>query len=74
MVFHVNNNDYPEMNGINSRIITRFGVIDWLAVSVYGAQTPQETEWQEFRPLMDEVYPRLAALDANKPSSWRNLA
>lgn len=67
-VFHVNNNDYPEDEWNKfENYYPGSEWIDWLAVSVYGAQTPQESEWQEFRPMMDEVYPRLAALDANKP-------
>lgn len=67
-VFHVNNNDYPEeaWNQFEN-YYPGSEWIDWLAVSVYGAQTPQETEWNEFRPMLDEVYPRLAALDADKP-------
>ncbi|MBN1538222.1 MAG: endo alpha-1,4 polygalactosaminidase [Anaerolineales bacterium] len=67
-VFHVNNNDYPEDEWNKfENYYPGSEWIDWLAVSVYGAQTPQETEWQEFRPMLDEVYPRLAALDGDKP-------
>jgi hypothetical protein len=67
-VFHVNGNDIP------ADPWNRFEAyypgdewIDWLAVSVYGAQTPLEPDWPQFRDDMDQVYPRLAALSAQKP-------
>lgn len=67
-VFHINNGDYPEDDWNHfENYYPGSEWIDWLAVSVYGAQTPQEEEWVEFRPMMDEVYPRLATLDADKP-------
>ncbi len=67
-VFHANNGDYPDETW--NRLENYYPGsewIDWLAVSVYGAQTPQETEWIDFRPMMDEAYPRLTALDPDKP-------
>jgi len=67
-VFHVNYDDVPEeeWNQLEA-YYPGSDWIDWLAVSVYGAQTPMDEEWQEFIPLMDAVYPRLASLDENKP-------
>lgn len=67
-VFHVNNGDWPE-EGWN-RLENYYPGdewIDWLAVSVYGAQTPQDDYWDEFRPGMDAAYARLQALAADKP-------
>ena len=67
-VFHVNHNDVPESSW--NRFENYYpgdGYVDWIGVSVYGAQTPLETEWPEFRPLMDEVYPRLVSLAGGKP-------
>lgn len=67
-VFHVNNHDYPEQDWNSlENYYPGSQWIDWLATSVYGAQTPQETEWNDFRSMMDEIYQRLAALDPNKP-------
>ncbi|HEX6372768.1 MAG TPA: glycosyl hydrolase [Longimicrobium sp.] len=67
-VFHVNHQDYP------ARSWNRFeeyypgdAWIDWIGVSVYGAQKPTDTTWPQFRPLMDAVYPRLTALSSSKP-------
>lgn len=67
-VFHVNHADYPEEDW--NRLEAYYpgdDWVDWIGVSVYGAQTPQEEEWFEFRPLLDAVYPRLEALAAHKP-------
>lgn len=43
--------------------------IDWIGVSVYGAQTPRELrDWNPtFREVMDYAYPRLAAISRTKP-------
>lgn len=67
-VFHANNDDWPEKPW--NRLENYYpgdDVIDWVAVSVYGAQTPQEDWWEEFTPMMDVVYPRLTALAPTKP-------
>lgn len=67
-VFHVNNQDIPDEDW--NRLEQYYPGdewIDWLGVSAYGAQTPMETEWPEFRDLMDAVYPRLEALSPDKP-------
>jgi hypothetical protein len=47
-------------------------VVDWLGVSVYGAQTPKKHKHDdencpEFKPQMDEVYGRLKALAPEQP-------
>lgn len=67
-VFHVNDDDDPE------EAWNRFENyypgdewIDWLAMSVYGVQHPDEPDWIEFRPAMDSVYARLARLAPGKP-------
>lgn len=65
--FHVNDADIPE-DDWNTLEAYYPGDewVDWLAVSVYGAQTVHD-DWREFRPAMDLVYPRLARLSATKP-------
>jgi len=56
-VFHVNDQDIPEEDwNCLEGYYPGDEWIDWLGVSVYGAQTPMETEWPEFRDLMDDVY------------------
>lgn len=67
-VFHANNQDVPDESW--NRLEQYYPGdewIDWIGVSVYGAQTPMDEEWPEFRDMMDEVYPRLAALSPDKP-------
>lgn len=67
-VFHANNDDWPQESW--NRFENYYpgdDVIDWLGVSVYGAQTPMDDYWEEFSPLMDAAYPRLAALAPDKP-------
>jgi hypothetical protein len=67
-VFHVNYNDSPQAAW--NRFENYYpgdDVIDWIGVSVYGAQKPDSNQWPEFRSVMDSVYPRLAALSATKP-------
>lgn len=67
-VFHVNNRDIPEAPW--NRLEDYYpgdGCVDCLGVSAYGAQTPMDDEWPEFRPLLDAVVPRLAALAPGKP-------
>ena len=62
-VFHVNDDDAPQVPWNRfERYYPGDAYIDWLATSVYGAQTPQE-HWNEpFARGMDRVYPRLARL------------
>ena len=67
-VFHANNLDVPDETW--NRLEQYYPGdewIDWIGVSVYGALTPVDEEWLEFRNMMDEVYPRLAALSPGKP-------
>jgi len=67
-VFHVNYDDWPETKW--NRLENYYPGnewIDWIAVSVYGAQSPLEDYWDEFSPNMDSVYPRLTALSEDKP-------
>jgi hypothetical protein len=67
-VFHVNDGDVPQTPW--NRLENYYpgdDYVDCLGVSAYGAQTPMEDEWPEFRHLMDTVYPRVAALGTNKP-------
>ena len=40
--------------------------VDWVAVSVYGAQTSGE-DWKSFGAVMDKVYDRLQKLAPGKP-------
>jgi hypothetical protein len=67
-VFHVNDADYPAV-GWNAfeNYYPGPDYITWLGVSVYGAQTPQDTEWPRFRTDLDAVYPRLTALAPGMP-------
>jgi hypothetical protein len=67
-VFHVNCGDWPQAGW--NRFESYYPgdeYVDCLGVSVYGAQSPMEEEWPEFRLLMDEVYPRLSGLAPAKP-------
>lgn len=67
-VFHVNHDDQP--NEAWNRFEEYYPGdewIDWLGVSIYGAQKPSDRYWEEFPPLMDKVYPRLRALAPSKP-------
>jgi len=67
-VFHVNYEDWPAAAW--NRLEQYYpgdGYIDWIGVSVYGAQKPQEQQWPEFSDLMNAVYPRLTALSKSKP-------
>jgi hypothetical protein len=67
-VFHVNYNDWP--NEAWNRFENYYPgdeYIDWLAVSIYGAQQPAGTQWPEFRELMEPAYRRLEKLSPEKP-------
>ncbi len=67
-VFHANGSDWPQADW--NRLENYYPGdewIDWLAVSIYAGQSPQDGEWPVFREVMDEVYPRLAALSPEKP-------
>jgi len=66
-VFHANNQDIPDTSW--NRMENYYPGdewIDWLGVSVYGAQDPLEPDIYSFRELMDDVYPRLKKLSKDK--------
>ena len=42
-------------------------MVDWIGVSVYGAQTPEERNTRTFADGMNAVMPRLAQLAPQKP-------
>jgi len=67
-VFHVNCGDAPAETW--NRLEAYYpgdNWIDWLGVSVYGAQKPTEAAWPLFEDLMGTVYPRLVAMAPGKP-------
>jgi len=67
-VFHVNYNDWPneEWNRFEN-YYPGDDYIDWLAVSIYGAQQPTGNQWPGFSELMDPAYRRLEKLSRTKP-------
>jgi Glycosyl hydrolase family 26 len=66
-VFHINAGDDPEESwNAFENYYPGDDVVDWLGVSVYGAQTPQDEEAISFVEQLDAVMPRLSAL-ADKP-------
>lgn len=67
-VFHINASDWPqeEWNAFEN-YYPGDDYIDWIGISNYGAQTPQDEHCDEFRADIDLVYPRLDALTADKP-------
>ena len=67
-VWHVNAGDDPETPW--NRLENYYpgdDVVDWLAVSVYGGQTPKDPDWPSFTERMDAVIPRLSKLAPSKP-------
>ena len=67
-VFHANNRDDPDEPW--NRLENYYPGdewIDWIGVSVYGAQTPREEDTGSFRESMDAIYPRLTSLNPGKP-------
>lgn len=67
-VFHVNNDDVPGKSwNTFEKYYPGDEYINWIGVSVYGAQTPADEEWPLFGDMMDEVYPRLESLATGKP-------
>ncbi len=65
--FHTNAYSYPntQWNAIQ-RYYPGDDYIDWLGVSIYGALNAHEP-YQEFKEILDDVYPDLVALSPNKP-------
>ncbi|HHB81675.1 MAG TPA: beta-mannanase [Aliiroseovarius sp.] len=67
-VFHVNHGDAPEIGwNMLERYYPGDDYIDWLAVSLYSAQDPQETWRTSFPGAFTKVYRRLTALAPGKP-------
>ncbi len=68
-MFHANNSDDPESAW--NRVEDYYPgerYVDWLGVSVYGAQQPKEDEvCLPFAPHMKAVYDRLTAVAPGKP-------
>ncbi len=67
-VFHVNHEDHPQ------EAWNRFEnyypgneYIDWLAMSVYGAQSPFDDEWPDFEMAYNAAYDRLVEMAPGKP-------
>lgn len=67
-VFHINNTDWPEP-GWNrmERYYPGNDVVDWLAVSVYSMQAPDEDWRTSFPASFGQAYRRLTALAPGKP-------
>ena len=67
-VFHINASDWPEEDwNAFENYYPGDEWIDWIGISNYGAQTPQDDYWEEFLIEMDAVYPRVDALTPDKP-------
>ncbi|MCX6089925.1 MAG: glycosyl hydrolase [Candidatus Atribacteria bacterium] len=67
-VFHANNQDVPDEPWNHfEEYYPGDDVIDWIGVSVYGAQTPVTEEWPSFQESLDAIYPRLVSLASGKP-------
>lgn len=67
-VFHVNNDDHPARRW--NRLEAYYpgaSYIDWLAVSVYSTQGPDERDRTDFTASMDRIMARLAQMAPNKP-------
>lgn len=44
--------------------------IDWIAISVYGIQNPNDTEnWKTFEQILDDAYVEFTSISASKPLS-----
>ncbi len=67
-VFHVNDGDWPreDWNAFEN-YYPGDEYIDWLGLSIYGAQTPTSEWCDDLTAMMDEFYPRLTALAPDKP-------
>lgn len=70
-VFHVNAYGAPHGKRWNrySAYYPGDAYIDWVGVSAYGAQTPEEMKsWNpRFRQVMDDVYSDLVSISSSKP-------
>lgn len=67
-VFHLNASDWPDEDwNAFENYYPGDEWIDWIGLSNYGAQTPMDEYWVDFRDEIDAVYPRLEALATTKP-------
>ncbi|OQY91349.1 MAG: hypothetical protein B6D38_01730 [Anaerolineae bacterium UTCFX1] len=67
-VFHLNAEDWPQENwNAFENYYPGDEYIDWIGISNYGAQTPQDDYCDEFRLAMDAVYQRVDSLTPDKP-------
>jgi hypothetical protein len=67
-VFHVNWDDGPAAAW--NRLEDYYpgdDVVDWVAISAYGPQTPRDRYLDLFRDAVDSAYPRLQNIAATKP-------
>lgn len=67
-VFHADARDEPteDWNRLE-RYYPGDDVVDWIAVSAYGPQSPSDAEAEPLRSKLDAVYPRLRELAPSKP-------
>jgi hypothetical protein len=66
-VFHVDAKPEPEESWNNmAAYYPGDNYIDWLGISMYGAQVPGET-WWDFTEIMDGAYAEVTALSPEKP-------
>jgi beta-mannanase len=67
-VFHVNGLDSPNESWNKfENYYPGDDYIDWLAVSIYGAQTPFEKDWPDFESTLKSAYSRLTNMALGKP-------
>ena len=67
-VFHPNATDWPEDDWNRfEHYYPGDAFVDWIGVSAYGPQQPNDTEWETFRAQMDPCYARLIAMAPTKP-------
>jgi Glycosyl hydrolase family 26 len=66
-IFHVNAESAPRAAwNVVRAYYPGDSYVDWVGVSVYGAQTPGE-RWTTFTSVLDAAYPELVALSPKKP-------
>lgn len=65
--YHVNGDSWPRRPwNTPAAYYPGDDYVDWIGVSIYGSQAPDEY-YGSFRRLLDAVYPRLCALSPSKP-------
>ncbi|OGF67862.1 MAG: hypothetical protein A2Y62_01195 [Candidatus Fischerbacteria bacterium RBG_13_37_8] len=66
-LFHVNNQSFPEVSwNTYDAYYPGDDYIDWIGVSIYGAQTNDE-DWESFNSLAEPAYAALKARFSHKP-------